>query len=105
MEHGGHSDQNVGRNDDQTDHSPKPAWCHLRAGLDRRPEIGHLTKLLALERRPPASGGPGGVERNAGSTPAVEHRDAAVETTRLVWRQIQASPLPIVINADDVIPH
>ena len=30
----------------------------------------------------------------------VEHPDAAVETNPLVWRQIQASPLPIVINAD-----
>ena len=35
----------------------------------------------------------------------VEHPDAAVETNPLVWRQIQASPLPIVINADDVIPN
>ena len=35
----------------------------------------------------------------------VEHPDAAVDTNPLVWRQIQASPLPIVINADDVIPH
>ena len=35
----------------------------------------------------------------------VEHPDAAVETNPLVWKQIQASPLPIVINADDVIPH
>ena len=33
-----------------------------------------------------------------------EHPDAAVDTNPLVWRQIQASPLPIVINADDV-PH
>ena len=33
------------------------------------------------------------------------HPDAAVETNLLVWRQIQASPLPMVINADDVIPH
>jgi hypothetical protein len=35
----------------------------------------------------------------------VEHPDAAVETNLSVWQQIQASRLPIVINADDVIPH
>ena len=35
----------------------------------------------------------------------VEHPDAAVETNLLVWMQIPASPLPMVINADDVIPH
>ncbi|WP_268951989.1 hypothetical protein [Mycolicibacterium fluoranthenivorans] len=35
----------------------------------------------------------------------VEHPDAAVDTNPLVWQQIQAGGLPIVINADDVIPH
>ncbi len=35
----------------------------------------------------------------------VEHPDDAVETNQLVWQQIQAGALPIVINGDDVIPH
>ncbi|AGB27281.1 hypothetical protein Mycsm_07187 (plasmid) [Mycobacterium sp. JS623] len=35
----------------------------------------------------------------------VESPDAAVETNLLLWQQIQASPLPIAIHADEVMPH
>ncbi len=35
----------------------------------------------------------------------VQSPDLAVETNVLLWQHIQASPLPIVINADDVIPR
>jgi hypothetical protein len=35
----------------------------------------------------------------------VETPHAAIETNVLLWQHIQTSPLPIVINADDVIPH
>jgi hypothetical protein len=35
----------------------------------------------------------------------VETPHAAIETNVLLWQHIQTPPLPIVMNADDVIPH